>query len=207
VAKTEVRQLKAAASRRATWKNGRGATEELALWPDEASFERGDFDWRISKAQVDEAGAFSSFPGFERLLLVVSGVGLVLEHGELAPRAHLRAMQPLRFSGDWPTRCELPHGPIQDFNVLTRKGVCSAELLAVHLGARRLREAHESRQAFVHALGGALSVRVSGEEQTFELEAGDSLLVNHGGASDEFDLLGRHDDSKLVLVRFDYAAE
>jgi len=197
----EVRPLKAADSRRAPWKNGRGVTEELALWPEGSSFERGDFDWRISKARVEEAGAFSSFPGFERVLLVVRGGGIVLEHGELAPRARLRPLEPLRFSGDWPTRCELPQGPIGDFNVLTRRGKCDAEVMALHLGARRLRESIEAEQAFVHSLDGALSVRVSGEEQAFELEAGDSLLISGAARGDELDLLGRHDDTKLVIVR------
>lgn len=202
MSRREVRHLKANEARRAPWKNGRGVTEELALWPDGSGFERGDFDWRISKAAVEEAGAFSIFAGFERVLLVVSGGGLLLDHGEHAPRSRLRPLEPLRFSGDWPTRCELPQGPIQDFNVLTRRGACDAQVMAVHLGARRLREMIEAPQAFVHALGGALCVRVSGEEQAFELELGDSLLINASSSGDELDFLGRHDDTRLILVRF-----
>ena len=37
------------------WKNGRGTTTELALWPADARFERGEFDWRLSIAPVDDA--------------------------------------------------------------------------------------------------------------------------------------------------------
>jgi environmental stress-induced protein Ves len=80
----ELRHLTAADVRRVPWKNGRGVTEELALWPPGASFERGDFDWRVARAGVDAAGPFSEFPGFDRLLVVTEGEGLLLRHGVAA---------------------------------------------------------------------------------------------------------------------------
>ncbi|MBM3986021.1 MAG: hypothetical protein FJ296_10095, partial [Planctomycetes bacterium] len=76
-----LRVLRAADARRVPWRNGRGVTEELALAPPGASFERGDFDWRVARATVAQAGPFSAFPGFERVLVVVQGAGLRLEHG------------------------------------------------------------------------------------------------------------------------------
>ncbi len=63
-------------SRRVPWRNGRGVTEEIAIWPGGASFENGDFDGRISKAGVTEPGPFSEFLGFDRVLVVTSGAGL-----------------------------------------------------------------------------------------------------------------------------------
>ena len=73
--------LTAADVRRVPWKNGRGVTEELLVLPDSATFARGDFDVRISKATVSEPGPFSSFPGFDRVLVVTAGAGLRLAHG------------------------------------------------------------------------------------------------------------------------------
>jgi cysteine synthase len=49
----EVRILLATEVRRVPWRNGRGFTDELALAPDGASFERGDFHWRVSRAAID----------------------------------------------------------------------------------------------------------------------------------------------------------
>ena len=69
----EVLHLSRDDARRVPWKNGRGATEELALWPRDSRFEQDDFEWRISKAVVDESGPFSMFPGFERILVVLRG--------------------------------------------------------------------------------------------------------------------------------------
>ena len=69
----EVLQLGAADARVLPWKNGRGTTTELALWPPDSNFEGGEFDWRLSIAPVDEPGPFSSFPGVERILTVTQG--------------------------------------------------------------------------------------------------------------------------------------
>src|SRR5688500_12512282 len=99
----EVLQLRARDAKRVPWKNGRGMTTELALWPPGASLERGDFDWRISKASFDTAGPFSTFAGCERILIVTRGAGVLLDHGDQAARARVRRLEPYRFSGEWPT--------------------------------------------------------------------------------------------------------
>jgi environmental stress-induced protein Ves len=44
--------------RSVAWKNGRGVTRELWVWPPEARFEAGDFDWRVSIAGVAVDGPF-----------------------------------------------------------------------------------------------------------------------------------------------------
>lgn len=97
----EFLHLRPGDARRVPWKNGRGVTEELAVWPPEASFERGDFDARISLSSVQEPGPFSPFPGFDRVLLVTKGGGLRLSHGADAPPADVPpcARTPSRASG------------------------------------------------------------------------------------------------------------
>jgi len=197
----EVVQLTSADARRMPWKNGRGSTDELALWPARATYERGDFDWRISRASVTSAGPFSKFDGFDRVLVITSGGALVLEHGDRAPRARVRALEPYKFSGDWPTSAELTGGRADDFNVLTRRGRCSADIQVLNLARRRLREAFDATHAFVHALRGAAHVRITGEEQPFELALGESLLATELNARDELDIAGGADDSVALLVR------
>jgi environmental stress-induced protein Ves len=190
--------LHAADARRSRWKNGRGESLELALWPEDASFERGDFDWRISRSRVEASGPFSAYPGFERLLLVTAGEGLVLEHGSAAPRARVRSFEPHRFSGDWPTEAALVGGPIEDFNVFARRGRVRAELLALALGARPARESLAAGAAFVHVLEGELRVRATGADEPYELAAGDSLRILGLRGGEELDLRGSQ--LRLVLV-------
>ena len=57
-----LRLLPPAEHRRVRWKNGGGWTTELARAPAEGE---GEFDWRISIAEVDVDGEFSRFPGIE----------------------------------------------------------------------------------------------------------------------------------------------
>ncbi|MBK7876275.1 MAG: HutD family protein [Planctomycetes bacterium] len=188
-------------ARRVPWKNGRGVTEELVLFPDYASFERGDFDWRVSKAAVDADGAFSSFPGFERILVVTRGEGLVLTHGDEASRARLRALDPYRFSGDWSTVGTLVRGAVSDFNVIFRRDVVEAQVEVLRLGRRRALETADAPHVFVHALAGGVTARVTGEEEPFELDEGDSLWVREARASEELELAGASEGCVVLLVR------
>ena len=201
MAAREVRHLRARDYRNVPWRNGRGMTTELALWPDGASFERADFDWRISTARIEESGPFSEFSGFDRILVVTEGAGVLLDHGAHAPRARLRRLEPYRFGGDWPTRCELVRGAVLDFNVLARRGKVNAETMAVQIGSRKLREPVGANQAFLHVQGGALTARVSGEETPFELSAGDSLRLDGLSAHDELDLAGKSEQTIVLFVR------
>ncbi len=58
------------------WKNGGGETVEIAVFPEGAGFK--DFGWRISLASVASDGPFSAFPGIDRTLTVIDGVGIDL---------------------------------------------------------------------------------------------------------------------------------
>ena len=56
------------------WKNGGGVTTEI--W---ASPPSGIFDWRVSIATVNADGPFSTFAGYERHIMTLSGEGMVLD--------------------------------------------------------------------------------------------------------------------------------
>jgi len=163
--------------RRVPWKNGRGFTDELALWPVGASFERADFDWRISRAAVEEDGPFSSFPGIARVLVVIDGAGIVLDHGEHAPRARLEPLVPYRFSGDWPTTAQLVSGRIADFSVLCRRGAARADVEVWDGSVSRTLARAPTEHAFLHVLTGTLDARVPGHAKPWKLASGESLWL------------------------------
>src|SRR3954470_15521560 len=74
---TTMRILRAADHKVMPWKNGLGATTEIAISPERDGL--GDFAWRVSMAQVANDGPFSSFPGIDRTLLVLAGCGMMLD--------------------------------------------------------------------------------------------------------------------------------
>lgn len=102
------------------WKNGGGTTTEIAVAPEGASLD--DFDWRISKAHVGQDGPFSSFPGIDRTLSVLTGAGITLAFGD-GERARLdRSSAPCPFAADRAVDGVLVDGPIDDLNVMSRRG-------------------------------------------------------------------------------------
>lgn len=112
------------------WKNGGGITREVAVWPSGAGFET--FHWRVSMAEVREAGPFSAFPGIDRTLAVLRGrLRLILEDRsvELGP-----GEAPYSFPGDVPCHGEPMEGPVTDLNVMTRRGVISAQVARIANG-------------------------------------------------------------------------
>ena len=114
-----------AADRIATpWKNGGGLTREVAVWPPNSNFD--DFDWRISIAEVREAGPFSTFEGIDRTMAILSG-RLELRFPErtitLDPRC-----EPLAFPGDMPSEGIPLDGPVTDLNVMVRRGRVAARV-------------------------------------------------------------------------------
>lgn len=122
----------------ARWRNGGGTTVEIArgLTPLGAGHTAGeDWDWRLSIAEVDRAGDFSTFDGMDRVLTVIDGELLVLtvdgrEHG-------LERYRPLRFDGGAPASAVLPTGPIRDLNLITRRGSCSGYVTILELSKKR----------------------------------------------------------------------
>ncbi|MCS0504509.1 HutD/Ves family protein [Ancylobacter mangrovi] len=101
------------------WKNGAGATTQIAIAPPGASLD--GFDWRVSMAGVVEDGPFSTFPGIDRTLAVLEGEGIVLEVEGAPPRRLTGEGEPAVFPGDVPTRAALIGGPITDLNVMSRR--------------------------------------------------------------------------------------
>lgn len=110
----------AAAHRRMPWKNGRGETVEIAIWPKDAGLD--DFGWRISMAGVTEDGAFSVFAQIDRTLAVLTGDGMELQVQGLGRHLLTPASAPLSFAADAPCTARLTGAPITDLNAMTRRG-------------------------------------------------------------------------------------
>lgn len=86
--------LKASDYKSMPWKNGEGVTHEIEIYPPLADFAKNDFDFRISSAIVRSPSAFSKFPGFDRILSVWQGDGLLINDIRYEP------LQPFSFAGE-----------------------------------------------------------------------------------------------------------
>lgn len=107
------------------WKNGGGITRELYSYPTATSFDA--FLWRVSIADVAQSGAFSAFPGVDRVITLLEGDGMTLlaDHGG---RALLMPLQPYRFRGEEKISVQLERAGCRDFNLMLRRGAATGEV-------------------------------------------------------------------------------
>ncbi|EJN06645.1 HutD family protein [Herbaspirillum sp. YR522] len=118
------------------WKNGGGATRELHVEPPGADY--ADFVWRASVADVVQDGAFSSFEGIDRTIVLLGGAGFVM-HAEGQPSHDLRTpFAPHRFTGEARVSVVLDGTPCQDFNLMVRRDQAQAELQVLRQQDARL---------------------------------------------------------------------
>ncbi|MFJ4372784.1 HutD family protein [Pseudomonas japonica] len=111
---TELTLLRAADYPRMPWKNGGGSTEEITR---DAGQGLEGFGWRLSIADIGESGDFSSFAGYQRIITVLQGDGMVLQVDGQPSRA-LLPFDAYVFSGESQVSCRLLGGPIRDFNLI-----------------------------------------------------------------------------------------
>ena len=157
--------------RRERWRNGLGWTREIHAAGD-------PWQWRLSIAEIDQDAPFSSFPGVDRELVLLSGNGLRLcfDDGEstLLEPPHGR----LRFAGERAVTGELVDGPTQDFNLMWRRDAIDAQLWHRPLVGPMVIFAEAGTTWAVHLLAG--QARFADDSGLPDLETGDTALLVAG---------------------------
>ncbi|MDO9075161.1 MAG: HutD family protein [Rubrivivax sp.] len=98
------------------WKNGGGLTRDLLCWPG-----AGEWQLRVSVAEVNRGGPFSAYPGVTRAFAVLQGAGVVLHFAD-GPLTLTPDSPPLHFDGAPAPDCTLVDGPTLDLNLMSRTG-------------------------------------------------------------------------------------
>jgi environmental stress-induced protein Ves len=156
--------------RRMPWKNGGGTTFEVAVHPQGADWE--SFAWRVSIAEIAAGGPFSSLPGIDRKLVVLSGRGMALT-GVREDVIEIRPYDCVAFAGEAQVGSRLLDGPVRDFNVMTRRGTARADVRVV----RGERLATGSATTYVcHAASGPCACVV--DDSTIELPEAHTLVAD-----------------------------
>jgi environmental stress-induced protein Ves len=117
--------LRAAERVAVPWRNGGGITREVAAHPPQSDL--GNFDWRVSLAEVRRGGPFSFFPGIDRHMALISG-GLEVSIPGRDALSLSPDTAPFSFPGELPVYAEPRSEPVTDLNVMTRRGRFKARL-------------------------------------------------------------------------------
>lgn len=193
-----IRRLSPSDYRVMPWKNGCGTTTEIAVDPPGAGIDA--FAWRLSVADLAASGPFSSFPGYDRIIIQTEGEPMSLVHADRG-RHRLDLLSPYRFEGEWLTWGELAAPPVRDFNVMTRRDRLRADATVHRLargGAVRLSSTAATR--IVYALRGAIAIRGAAPGTALELGAEETLLLaGDPGATRGIDLEIRAAEVEAVV--------
>lgn len=177
------------------WANGGGSTRQVAIDPPDGSLQRG-FRWRVSCAQVASDGPFSRLLGVDRSLWLVRGSGMRLR---FADREVVLAgpMQRVDFAGEDDVRAELLGGPCEDCNVMTARGVATADAFVAVLAQGQSLVVDPSAVRLALVLRGEVTT-IDGSAAAF---AGDALQLDGDGPFE----VRASVDSAVLAVRFELA--
>lgn len=187
--------LRAQHYHRERWRNGLGWTREILRWP-----ATGDWDVRLSIAEVESESSFSRFDGIERELVLLEGNGMHLRFEgeptrELAP-PHGRC----RFAGECNVTGIPVDGPTRDFNLMWRRSAYSAELLHRPLAGSMLFRMEPGRTWLVFVLAGRMHFA---DEDGLPAPGLHDTVVLAGEPGRRFLLQGA---GELLAIRLDAAA-
>lgn len=103
---------------RTPWKNGGGTTVDIAF--------SGDV-WRFGRTPIVQPGPFSDYTGYDRVQVLVSGSGLVLEtpQGEIDVRQPFR---PVHFKGEAKIVSRLEAGPVEVVNLIGTRALVKVDI-------------------------------------------------------------------------------
>ena len=113
------------------WANGGGTTFEVACFP-----QSGDFDWRVSLAEVKEDSLFSVLPEIDRTLILLEGVSITLTSADQV--IELKELEPFSFRGETLFNCKLSAGKARDLNIMSRRSKYSSTTKLIGPGAHKI---------------------------------------------------------------------
>lgn len=123
--------LDPAGYRRTPWKNGGGVTIDIAAayrpGADPAGWD--GMLWRFGRTRIEKAGPFSDLSGYDRILAVVEGRGLVLHPKFRAPLEVHAPFAPVHFPGEWTITSELTAGPVGVLNLMADRLLYKIDLV------------------------------------------------------------------------------
>jgi environmental stress-induced protein Ves len=186
-----LRVLRPADYKRMPWKNGGGITTELAVYPSNSNQA---YDWRISIADIESNGPFSTFEGYDRCIALLEGIGMELRFDDGEPIRLERRLQFVKFAGEQRTEGVLVSGKVRDFNVIYKRAMVNADVLHRPLVGPMV--FFRDVTWFIYLADGKADAKCGND--TCTLEAGSSLLLEAGAGAPRVVLNG---GGEVVLVK------
>ncbi|AFT90501.1 HutD/Ves family protein [Paraburkholderia phenoliruptrix] len=180
------------------WKNGGGVTREVAAFPEGAALDA--FVWRVSVADVGQAGPFSRFAGIDRTLALLSGAGMLLDEAGGVTHALREPLAIARFAGETAIDARLVDGATRDFNLMVRRGAATGDV-DVWRDTRRARLTADVVLLFCAQGESRVTTGEGADATTATLVTNDTLRIDHAHAA-SFEVEG---NGALLAVSIRYS--
>lgn len=162
-----------------------GTTTELFIFPNSASYNKMDFDFRISTATIEaDESTFTSLKDVRRTLMVLEG-SLELIHNNQAGIV-LKPFQQDSFMGDWQT---ISRGLAVDFNLMLRDSTLSEQVEAISVKQNASITFAPEKHGFIYLYKGNAVLN----KEVY-------LTSGHSVYFDEFDPITLLSKSKLKII-------
>ena len=154
-----------------------GDTTELYIYPEDSSYEKRDFLFRLSSATVNlEKSTFTKLEGVSRKLMLLSGE-MELVHKDKYNKK-LKSFEQDSFMGSWDTES---YGKATDFNLMTRLN-CGGELKHIKISPNSellLELKPEKEKSYTEVIYNFDSkTKISIGEQELHLYEGELLIID-----------------------------
>ena len=153
------------------WRNAGGWTRTLASAHDDAGVL-----WRISVADIESEGPFSTFAGMDRTAVLLEGAGLMLA-GAGEPIRFQSPGDAAAFPGEAQMRSRLGRGPARLLNVMTRR---AASVASVETCPLRCDAPPHGGVMLLLAVAGRVEVNCAGGTLELSLDSGEGLELRGG---------------------------
>jgi environmental stress-induced protein Ves len=192
-----LQSLPASGYQRQLWKNGKGETCEIAR------DDRSVFHWRISTATLVTDGAFSRFPGYDRILILLDGGPITLQLGGQTA-VELERLDSHSFPGDTDVFMKIM-APGHDLNIFTLRDAARAFADFVALGDKEEIIELKGKERFFYCISGQAEIALAGDlGESRTLEGGDTLRIlgQFLSSSDHVRMTGTH-GTNIVMISID----
>lgn len=186
--------LKTADYRIQRWKNGQGETREIAI-----DSESDPFRWRISRAVIPSSGPFSSFPGYQRTLVILSGGPVSLVHDGKKER-RLLPLVSYSFKGDWETSANTIL-PAEDFNVFALEGKSKAGVYPTYFSSSEdMQFPIAAQEHFIFCAQGRVDVLEPNTQKSLVLETGETFRLSRKSKKEFLNIRARGLSERAVCL-------
>jgi uncharacterized protein len=178
-----IARLDPKAYRRTPWKNGGGVAIDIAdaYRPGASPGGWSGMLWRLGRTQIVTPGPFSDLSGYDRILTVIGGSGLVLEIEGGAALDVRAPFRPVRFRGEDRIVSRLEAGPVAVLNLIADR---MHDIDVAILGGGDARSL-STEIGIVYALGGS-AVAIDGvdyalaEDEALRVDGDGTLTLRNG---------------------------